>query len=65
MSQHRAISQLLSLGQESFEDEIRRLVSILIYNFSIALSLFLSNFFFFSNRSKSQIFCVRVLVFNI
>ena len=28
MSQHRAISQLLSLGQESFEDEIRRLVSI-------------------------------------
>ena len=42
MSQYRAISQLLSLGQESFEDEIRCLVSILIYNFSIALSLFLS-----------------------
>ena len=47
MSQHRAISQLLSLGQESFEDEIRRLVSILIYIFfSIALSLFLSKIFF-------------------
>ena len=42
MSQYRAISQLLSLGQESFEDEIRRLVSILIYNFSITLSLFLA-----------------------
>ena len=63
MSQHRAISQLLSLGQESFEDEIRRLVSILIYNFSIALTLLPSNFL--KNRSKSQIFCVRVLVFNI
>ena len=41
MSQYRAISQLLSLGQESSEDEIRRLVSVLIYNFSITLSLFL------------------------
>ena len=29
MSQHRAISRLLSLGQESFEDEILRLVKYL------------------------------------
>ena len=45
MSQHRAISQLLSLGQESFEDEIWRLVSIKIYIFSSILTLFPSNFF--------------------
>ena len=38
MSQHWAISQLLSLGQESFEDEIWRLVSILVYDFTIKLT---------------------------
>ena len=46
MSQHRAISQLLSLGQESFEDEIRRLVSILIYNFFYCIVIIsIQNFF--------------------
>ena len=63
MSQHWAISQLLSLGQESFEDEIRRLVSILIYDFAINLtSISYPNL---KIRSKSQIFHVRILAFNI
>ena len=63
MSQHWAISQLLSLGQESFRDEIRRLVSILVYNFAIKLtSIFYPNL---KIRSKSQIFHIRVLAFSI
>ena len=52
MSQHRAISQLLSLGQESFEDEIWRLVSVWIYICVVRLT----SFFYpiLKIRSKSQ-----------
>ena len=47
MSQHRAISQLLSLGQESFEDEIQRLVSIfdLQFFYCIVIISIPKNFF--------------------
>ena len=63
MSQHQAILQLLSLGQESFEDEIWRLVSVQVYIFVVKFTSI--SYPIFKIRSKSQIFHVRVLAFNI